>query len=73
MRYKVAAVLLLLASSGAIAQVSNQRDGAGNIVRNAGQTPAKVVNQGPANNGIIRNAPSQPPTGNTIQDRGAIR
>jgi hypothetical protein len=73
MKYKLAAVFLLLANSLALAQVSNQRDGSGNIVRNAGQSSPKAVNQGPANNGVIRNAPSQPSTGNVTQGRGTTR
>jgi hypothetical protein len=73
MKYKLAAVFLLVANSAALAQVSNQRDGSGNIVRNTGQSSPKAVNQGPANNGIIRNVPSQPSTGNIMQGKGPSR
>jgi hypothetical protein len=62
MRVTVAIFCLLACSNGAWAQygVSNQRNAYGNLVRDSGATSPRNVNQGPANNGPIRNSPAQP-------------
>ena len=72
MRLRFAIILLVVSSGSALAQygITNQRDAQGNIVRDNGPYAQRGVNQGPVNNGLIRNAPTQPPTANAGQRRG---
>jgi hypothetical protein len=73
MRYLIAFLCLLAVSNSALAQygVSNQRNGQGNLVRDSGPYSPTGVNQGPINNGPIRDKPAQPPTSNA--GKGASR
>jgi hypothetical protein len=75
MAWKLAIVCVMACSSPALAQygISNQRDAQGNLVRDNGAYVQRGVNQGPVNNGQIRNAPAQPPTANANQRNGAAR
>ena len=75
MRFTLAMIALMACgssvSSPALAQsgISNQRDRYGNIVRDGGTTSPGGVNQGPTNNGSIRNTPAQP----SVSNAGAVR
>ncbi|MGA7807979.1 hypothetical protein [Bradyrhizobium sp.] len=53
--------------------ISIHRDVYGNLVRDTGAYSPRGVNQGPVNNGRIRNAPAQPPTGNMGLPNGTGR
>jgi hypothetical protein len=66
---------LLACGSSAVAQsgVSNQRDAHGNLIRNSGGYSVKGINQGPANNGPIKNSSAQPPTTNAGTAKGTGR
>jgi hypothetical protein len=70
---KLAIICLIAWSGSALAQsgVTNRRDARGNLVRDNGAYAQKGVNQGPINNGQIRNAP--PSGGNTNGRNGSIR
>jgi hypothetical protein len=75
MRLKLAIICLVVCSASAQAQygVTNQRDAQGNLLRDNGSYTQRGVNQGPVNNGAIRNAPTQPPVANANQPIGASR
>jgi hypothetical protein len=65
-------VLLLVGFSlPAMAQsgVAARRDASGNLMRDTGPYLPKGVNQGPVNNGQIRNAPAQPSNANARNSR----
>jgi hypothetical protein len=72
MRLKLAMVSLIVFGGAAQAQsgVSTQRDAQGNLVRDSGGYAQRGINQGPINNGVIRNAPAQPPVSNAGQRNG---
>jgi hypothetical protein len=74
-RFGLAMFCLLACGSSAVAQsgVSNQRDAYGNLLRNTGRYSVKVINQGPVNNGPIKNSSAQPPTTNVDAAKGAGR
>jgi len=74
MRLKLAIVCLIACSGAAHAQgVNTQRDAQGNLVRDNGSFAPRGLNQGPTNNGQIRNAPAQPPVSNANQRNGTGR
>jgi hypothetical protein len=60
-------------SAQAQSGVNTQRDAQGNLVRDNGGYARSGVNQGPINNGQIRNAPAQPPVSNANQRNGVGR
>jgi hypothetical protein len=64
MRFRLAIFCLMTFTCSAYAQsgVSSQRDMYGNLVRQSGPYSTRGINQGPINNGAIRNAPSQSST-----------
>jgi hypothetical protein len=72
MRLKLAIVCLVACGGAAQAQsgVNTQRDAQGNLVRDNGNYAQRGINQGPVNNGQIRNAPAQPPVSNANQRNG---
>jgi hypothetical protein len=72
MRFGLALSCLLACCTSAMAQygVSNQRDAYGNLVRDAGGYSRRGINQGPVNNGAIKNTPPQPLATTT---KGAVR
>jgi hypothetical protein len=71
MRFCLAMFCILACGTAASAQsgVSNQRDAYGNLVRDNGAMSPRGVNQGPVNNGTIRNAPAQPTTSGIASGR----
>ncbi len=75
MRFTLAIFCILACAGSAWAQygVSNARDGNGNLIRNNGANPGRVVNQGPINNGPISTAPAQPPTANSRMNTGTSK
>jgi hypothetical protein len=75
MKLKLAIVCLIACSGAAQAQygVNTQRDAQGNLVHDNGGYAQRGVNQGPVNNGQIRNAPAQPPVSNANQRNGTVR
>jgi hypothetical protein len=72
MRFTFAMIALIACGGSALAQsgISSQRDRYGNLVRDGGTTAPGGVNQGPPNNGAIRNGPAQPTTSNAGPVRG---
>jgi hypothetical protein len=66
MKLTVIMTCLLTSCASALAQsgTSNQRDIYGNLVRDGGTHSPRGINQGPSNNGPIRNTPAQPSTSN---------
>jgi hypothetical protein len=72
MKFQLAILCLIAFSNPALAQygISNQRDMYGNIVRDAGASSRTGINQGPVNNGSIRNSPGQPSTTSTGVAKG---
>jgi hypothetical protein len=53
--------------------VSNQRDAYGNLIRNSGGYSVKGIDQGPVNNGPIKNSSAQPPTTDAGTAKGTGR
>jgi hypothetical protein len=72
MRLKLAVVCLVACGGAAQAQsgVNTQRDAQGNLVRDSSSYAQRGINQGPINNGQIKNAPPQPPVSNASQRNG---
>ena len=75
MRLRLALLGLIAFSNSALAQygVSNQRNAQGNLVRDRGVYSPTGINQGPVNNGPIKDRPAQPPTANAGTNKGANR
>lgn len=75
MKFRLTIVCLIAFAAPALAQsgVSNQRNMYGNIVRDSGPYSATGVNQGPVNNGRIRQSPAQPSQTNITPPRGVRR
>ena len=75
MKLMVALVLVVGFSLSASAQsgVVSRRDSSGNLVRDGGPYLPRGVNQGPENNGQIRNTPIQPSTANVGNNRSINR
>jgi hypothetical protein len=75
MKFRLTIVCLIAFADPALAQsgVSNQRNMYGNIVRDSGPYSATGLNQGPVNNGPIRQSPAQPSQTNITSPRGVKR
>lgn len=75
MKFGLALLCFVACTSSSLAQygVSPQRDRFGNLIRNGGTYSDRGVNQGPINNGSVRNAPAQPPTANIGANRSPNR
>jgi hypothetical protein len=75
MRLRLALLCLIAFSNSALAQygVSTQRNAQGNLVRDSGVFSPTGINQGPVNNGPIKDRPAQPPTANAGANKGANR
>jgi hypothetical protein len=75
MKFRLTIVCLIAFTAPALAQsgVTNQRNMYGNIVRDSGPYSGTGVNQGPVNNGPIRQSPAQPPQTNMNPSRGVRR
>jgi hypothetical protein len=74
-RLGLAIFCLLACHAIAAAQsgVSTQRDANGNLIRDNGGYSAKAVNQGPVNNGPIKNSATQPSNANIGPVKGASK
>ena len=73
---KVALCLIVgfsLSAAAAQSGVAARRDASGNLVRDNGPYSPRGVNQGPVNNGSIRNTPTQPSTTNIGSGRTVNR
>ena len=75
MRLRLALLGLIVFSNSALAQygVSNQRNAQGNLVRDSGVYSPTGINQGPVNNGAIKDRSAQAPTANAGTHKGANR
>jgi hypothetical protein len=75
MRFSLALLCLIAFSNSALAQygVSTQRNAQGNLVRDSGAYSPTGINQGPVNNGPIKDKPAQPPATNAGMNKGVNR
>jgi hypothetical protein len=75
MKFRLTILCLIAFADPALSQsgVSNQRNIYGNIVRDSGPYSGSGVNQGPVNNGPIRQTPAQPAQTNMTPPRGVRR